>query len=116
PNIKVIEIATDWEGPKASAGLATVLAQTNNNVQGIYMQAGGVFLAPTLQVLQQKNLLVPAGDPKHIAIVSNNGIKQELDGIMKGDIDATVSQPADAYAQWGLFYAKAAIDGKTFEP
>ena len=42
PNIKVFEIATDWEGTKASAGLNTVLAQTNNSVQGIYMQAGGV--------------------------------------------------------------------------
>jgi simple sugar transport system substrate-binding protein/ribose transport system substrate-binding protein len=116
PNIKLFEIATEWEGTKASAGLNTVLAQTNNNIQGIYMQAGGVFLAPTLQVLQQKNLLVPPTDPKHVAIVSNDGIKQELDGIKKGDIDATVSQPADAYAQWGLYYAKAAAEGKTFKP
>src|SRR4051812_35796311 len=116
PNVKLFEIPTEWDGPKASAGLNTVLAQTNNNVNGIYMQAGGVFLAPTLQVLQQKNLLVPPGDPKHVTIVSNDGIKQELDGIQKGDIDATVSQPADAYAEWGLFYAKAAVDGKTFAP
>jgi simple sugar transport system substrate-binding protein/ribose transport system substrate-binding protein len=116
PGIKLFEIPTDWEGTKASAGLNTVLAQTNNNIQGIYMQAGGVFLAPTLQVLQQKGLLVPAGDPKHIAIVSNDGIKQELDGIKNGQIDATVSQPADAYAQWGLYYAKAAAEGKKFSP
>jgi len=53
-------------------------------------------------------------DPKHIFIVSNDGIKQELAAIKSGDIDATVSQPADAYAQWGLFYAKAAVQGKTF--
>jgi simple sugar transport system substrate-binding protein/ribose transport system substrate-binding protein len=116
PDIKLFEIPTDWEGPKAAAGLNTVLAQTGNNIQGIYMQAGGVFLAPTLQVLQPKNLLVPPGDPKHIAIISNDGIKQELDAIKKGDIDATVSQPADAYAEWGLFYAKAAADGKAFQP
>jgi ribose transport system substrate-binding protein len=114
PGIKVYAEPTDWEGDKASAALQTVLSQTGNNVNGIYMQAGGVFLAPTLQLLKQKNLLVPASDPKHIAIVSNDGIKQELQGIQSGDIDATVSQPADAYAQWGLFYAKAALDGKTF--
>jgi ribose transport system substrate-binding protein len=116
PDIKLFEIPTEWEGTKASAGLNTVLAQTNNSVQGIYMQAGGVFLAPTLQVLQQKGLLVPPSDPKHVYIVSNDGIKQELEGIKKGDIDATVSQPADAYAQYGLFYAKAAAAGKTFQP
>ncbi|MDT7782875.1 MAG: ribose transport system substrate-binding protein, partial [Pseudonocardiales bacterium] len=26
------------------------------------------------------------------------------------------SQPADLYAQWALFYAKAAVEGKTFQP
>jgi simple sugar transport system substrate-binding protein/ribose transport system substrate-binding protein len=116
PDIKLFEIPTDWKGDVASSGLQTVLSQTNNNIQGIYMQAGGVFLAPTLQLLKQKNLLVPPTDPKHIVIVSNDGIKQELAAIKSGDIDATVSQPADAYASWGLFYAKAAVEGKTFQP
>ena len=80
------------------------------------MQAGGAFLAPTLQLLKSKNLLVPPTDPKHIFIVSNDGIPQEFKAIREGQIDATVSQPADLYAKWALFYAKAALDGKTFAP
>ena len=80
------------------------------------MQAGGVFLAPTLQLLKQKGLLVPPDDPKHIFIVSNDGIPQEFEAIRKGEIDATVSQPADLYAKYALFYAKAAVEGKTFKP
>lgn len=80
------------------------------------MQAGGVFLAPTIQLLKQKNLLVPPTDPKHVFIVSNDGIPQELKAIQAGQIDATVSQPADLYAKYALFYVKAAIDGKTFQP
>ena len=80
------------------------------------MQAGGAFLAPTLQLLKQKNLIVPPSDPKHIFIVSNDGIPAELKAIRDGEIDATVSQPADLYAQWALFYAKAAVEGKTFSP
>jgi simple sugar transport system substrate-binding protein/ribose transport system substrate-binding protein len=115
PDIEVFDIPTDWEGSKASAGLQTVLTQTGNDIQGIYMQAGGVFLAPTVQLLTQEGLLVPPEDPKHIYIVSNDGIAEELDSIRRGDIDATVSQPADQYAEWGLFYAKAAIAGETFE-
>ena len=63
-----------------------------------------------------KNLLVPPDDPKHVFIVSNDGIPQELEAIRKGEIDATVSQPADLYAKYALFYAKAAIEGKTFQP
>ena len=80
------------------------------------MQAGGVFLQPTLALLKQKGLLRPAGPEGHISIVSNDGIPQELDAIRKGEIDATVSQPADLYAKYALYYAKAAVEGKTFKP
>ncbi|MEV4560702.1 sugar ABC transporter substrate-binding protein [Kitasatospora sp. NPDC049285] len=115
PGIQVIELATDWKGDVASAKLQTTLA-ANPDLGGIYMQAGGVFLQPTLALLQQKGLLKPAGQPGHIAIISNDGIPQEFDAIRKGDIDATVSQPADLYAKYALFYAQAAADGKTFQP
>lgn len=113
PNIQVIEIPTDWKKEPAIAGLQTALA--GGKVNGIYMQAGGVYLEPTLAFLKQNQLLKPAGDPDHIVIVSNDGIKSELDAIKRGDIDATVSQPADGYAQWALYYARAAAEGKTFQ-
>ena len=56
------------------------------------------------------------GEEGHIIIVSNDGIPQELDAIRKGEIDATVSQPADLYAKYALFYAKAAVNGESFKP
>jgi simple sugar transport system substrate-binding protein/ribose transport system substrate-binding protein len=115
PGITVFEEPTEWEGAKASAALQTRLNQ-HPDINGIYMQAGGAFLTPTLQLLKQKNLIVPPSDPKHIFIVSNDGIPAELKAIRDGEIDATVSQPADLYAQWALFYAKAAVEGKTFSP
>jgi ribose transport system substrate-binding protein len=114
PGITVFAEPTEWEGAKAAAALQTRLAQ-HPDIKGVYMQAGGVFLAPTLQVLKSKNLLVAPTDSKHIFIVSNDGIPQEFDAIRKGEIDATVSQPADLYAKYALFYAKAAVDGKTFQ-
>ncbi|MER7006955.1 sugar ABC transporter substrate-binding protein [Dactylosporangium sp. NPDC000555] len=115
PGITVFAEPTEWEGAKASAALQTRLTQ-HPDINGIYMQAGGVFLAPTLQLLRSKNLIVPPSDPKHVFIVSNDGIPQEFDAIRKGEIDATVSQPADLYAKYALYYAKAAVEGKTFEP
>jgi simple sugar transport system substrate-binding protein/ribose transport system substrate-binding protein len=115
PGITLLEEPTDWEGAKAASALQTRLTQ-HPDIKGIYMQAGGVYLAPTLQVLRSTNHLFPAGDPQHILVVSNDGIPQEYDSIRKGEIDATVSQPADLYAKWGLFYAKAALEGKTFQP
>jgi simple sugar transport system substrate-binding protein/ribose transport system substrate-binding protein len=114
PGIKVLAEETNWKGDVASAKLQDALNQ--GTVNGIYMQAGGVFLAPTLALLQQKNLLVPPTDPKHIFIVSNDGIPAEFAAIKSGQIDATVSQPADLYAKYALVYAQAALDGKTFQP
>jgi simple sugar transport system substrate-binding protein/ribose transport system substrate-binding protein len=73
-------------------------------------------LSGTLQLLQQKNLLVPPSDPKHVFVVSNDGIPEELKDIAAGKIDATVSQPADLYAKYALFYIQAAVQGKTFNP
>jgi ribose transport system substrate-binding protein len=112
PGIKVFEEPTDWEGGKAQSALETRLA-TDPDLRGIYMQAGGVFLDATLQVLKQRNLLVAPGDPKHITIVSNDGIPQEYAAIRAGQIDATVSQPADLYAGYGLYWAKQALAGVT---
>ena len=114
PGIKVLAEETQWKGDVASAKLQNDLNQ--GPVNGIYMQAGGVFLAPTIALLQQKNLLVPPTDPKHIFIVSNDGIPQEFAAIKAGQIDATVSQPADLYAKYALFYAKAALAGQKFNP
>ncbi|WP_049576009.1 sugar ABC transporter substrate-binding protein [Nonomuraea sp. SBT364] len=114
PGITVFDEPTEWEGSKAASMLQTRLEQ-HPDVKGVYMHAGGVHLAPTLQVLKQKNLLLPPDDPKHVFVISNDGIPQEFEAIRKGEIDATVSQPADLYARYALFYAKAAIDGKTFQ-
>ncbi|GGV20932.1 ABC transporter substrate-binding protein [Streptomyces filipinensis] len=115
PKLKVLEIPAKWESDTAAARLDTLL-NANPDIKGIYLQAGGVYLAPALQTLKSKNMLKPAGHKGHIAIVSNDGIPQEFDAIRKGQIDATVSQPADAYAKYGLYYIKAAMAGKTFKP
>ncbi|MFE7652245.1 sugar ABC transporter substrate-binding protein [Streptomyces bottropensis] len=115
PKIKLFELPTEWKGDVASAKLQSLLAQ-HPDLNGIYMQAGGVFLQPTLALLEQKGLLKPAGNKGHITIVSNDGIPQELDAIRDGYIDATVSQPADLYAKYAMYYAKAAAKGRTFKP
>jgi simple sugar transport system substrate-binding protein/ribose transport system substrate-binding protein len=113
PDIKVIELATDWKGDVAAAKLQSTLA-TDPDLNGIYLQAGGVFLQPVLDLLQQKGLLKAAGQPGHLTMVSNDGIPAEFDAIRKGYLDATVNQPADLYAKYALYYAQAAAEGQTF--
>lgn len=114
PKLKQLEIPTKaWSGEDAATGLDAIL-NSHPQLKAIYMHAGGVFLAPTLQTLKRKGLLKPAGEPGHIIIVSNDGIPQEFDAIRKGEADATVSQPADLYAKYGIMYLKQAIEGKKF--
>jgi simple sugar transport system substrate-binding protein/ribose transport system substrate-binding protein len=114
PGITVFGEATDWKGDVAASKLQTRLA-SDPDVKGVYMESS-FALSGTLQILKQKGLQVPPTDPKHVFIVSNDGIPEELKDIQGGLIDATVSQPADLYAKYGLYYVKAAIDGKTFQP
>jgi ribose transport system substrate-binding protein len=114
PGLSLLEIPASWKGDVAATALDSLLT-ANPDVKAIYMQAGGVYLAPTLQTLRRKQLLFPAGNPKHIVIVSNDGIAQEYDAIRRGEIDATISQPADLYAKYGLYYIKAALAGQTFK-
>jgi ribose transport system substrate-binding protein len=115
PALSLLEIPAAWKGDVAATALDSLLT-ANPDVKAIYMQAGGVYLSPTLQTLRRKQMLFPVGDAKHVVIVSNDGIPQEFDAIRKGEIDATVSQPADSYAKYGLFYIKAALAGQTFKP
>ena len=114
PSIKVFGEPSKWDPATAASQLADVLA-SNPDLRGVYMESS-FALAGTLQVLKQHGLLYTAGNPKHVFIVSNDGIPQELKDIGSGLIDATVSQPADLYAKYGLYYVQAAIAGKTFQP
>ncbi|MFL5997534.1 MAG: sugar ABC transporter substrate-binding protein [Streptomyces sp.] len=114
PQIKVFGEATNWDGAIAAQKLQTDLT-ANPDIKGVYMQSS--FALPgTIQVLKQKGLLVDPKSAKHVFVVSNDGIPEELTSIAAGKIDATVSQPADLYAKYALYYLKAAIDGKTFKP
>ncbi|WP_405859968.1 sugar ABC transporter substrate-binding protein [Streptomyces sp. NBC_00090] len=114
PGITVLGEATNWDGAVAAQKLQTDLT-AHPDIKGVYMQSS-FALAGTLQVLKQKGLLVGPEDEKHVFVVSNDGIPEELKSIAEGRIDATVSQPADLYAKYALHYLKAAIDGKTFKP
>lgn len=114
PGIKVNLQASNWDGALAASQLQTALNQ-DPNIRGVYM-ASSFALSGTQQVLKQAGKAVPRTDPNHVWTVSNDGIPQEYKSINEGTLDATVSQPADLYAKYGIFYAQAALEGKTFSP
>ncbi|MDX6229517.1 MAG: ribose transport system substrate-binding protein [Frankiales bacterium] len=111
PNMKVFAEPTKWDTPTAIGQLNSVLA--GNKIQAIYMQAS-IYLSATIADLKSKGLLKPAGTAGHIVMVSNDGVNAEFKAIQAGQLDATIDQPADLYAKYGLFYAQQALAGKTF--
>jgi ABC-type sugar transport system substrate-binding protein len=114
PGITVFGEAAEWK-PEAGASMLEARLAANPDIKGIYMESS-FALTGTLQILQKHGLQVPPTDPKHVFVVSNDGIPAELADIKQGLIDATVNQPADQFAKYGLYYAKAATTGQVFKP
>jgi simple sugar transport system substrate-binding protein/ribose transport system substrate-binding protein len=56
------------------------------------------------------------GAPGHINLVTIDGSKGSLQALRNGNVDAVVSQPADAYAKYALQYLRDAIAGKAITP
>ena len=50
----------------------------------------------------------------HIVLVGNDGVPHEHALIRAKNLDATISQPANAYAQYAVFYAQQALEGTTY--
>lgn len=114
PDITVIEKPTYWKADKAVAEAQTVLT-TTPDIKAIYMQSNSVMLAGILNLLKSSGKLTKVGEPNHIFLASVDGTPYALDQIRAGLLDVAVAQPLDLYAKYGAYYAKAALDGKTFK-
>jgi len=112
PNFKTVEYATKWDTPTAVSDAKTALS-TYPDLVGIYVE----WSAPEDGILaaeQALGRLTPVGSPKHIVVIGNDGVPHEHALIRSSKLDATISQPANAYAQYAIFYARAALEGKTY--
>ena len=108
PEVEVIGRPTDWSTEKAANATQTVLT-ANPDLAGVYMQSDTLFLAPVESALKK------AGNTS-VKLVGIDGTPQTLDGIRDGSVYATVSQPIELYAKYGVLYNQAAQDGETFSP
>src|SRR5436305_7405483 len=112
PNFKTVEYATKWDTPTAVNDAKTALS-TYSDLRGIYVEWG----APEDGILaaeQALGKLTPVGSSSHIILVGNDGVPHEHALIRASQLDATISQPANSYAQYAVFYARAALEGKAY--
>ncbi len=112
PNFKTVEYATKWDTPTAVNDAKTALS-TYPDLKGIYVEWG----APEDGILaaeQATGKFTKVGSSSHIVLIGNDGVPHEHALIRAGQLDATISQPANSYAQYAVFYARAALEGKTY--
>jgi simple sugar transport system substrate-binding protein/ribose transport system substrate-binding protein len=113
PKLKVVEYATKWDTPTAVNDAKTALS-TYSDLKGIYVHWSGP-VPGIIAAEKAAGKFTKVGTANHIVLFSNDGTPQEHGWIRKGELDATVSQPANLYAQYAVFYARAAVDGKTYK-
>jgi ribose transport system substrate-binding protein len=78
------------------------------------MQSGSIMLPGVLSVLQQSGHKEKVGERNRVFLVAIDGSPYELEKIRSGELDATVSQPLNLYAQWGIDYLRRAVKGELF--
>ena len=116
PKLKLLEIPTKaWSGEDAAAGLDTVLNSTPDLEGDLHACRRRVPRADAADPEAQGHAEARRRAGPHRHRLATTAFPQEFDAIRKGEADATVSQPADLYAKYGLQYLKEAMAGKTFK-
>ena len=113
PNIQVLARLTRWELARAADATQTILT-TNPDLRAIYMEGASIMLPGVLSVLKQAGRKEKVGEPNKIFLVGIDGSPYELAKIRSGELDATVSQPLNLYAQLGIEYLRRAVRGEEF--
>jgi ribose transport system substrate-binding protein len=109
PTLKIVEYATKWDTPTAVNATKTALS-TYSDLKGIYVHWSGP-VPGIIAAEKAAGKFTKVGAANHIVLFSNDGTPQEHGWIRKGEQDATVSQPANLYAGFAVFYAKQAVNG-----
>lgn len=112
PGIQIVEYATKWDTPTAVSDAKTALS-TYPNLRGIYVE----WSAPEDGILAAEKALNKSnavGSASHIVLIGNDGTPHEHALIRADQLDASISQPANSYAQYAIFYARAALEGKSY--
>jgi ribose transport system substrate-binding protein len=112
PNFQVVQYATKWDTPTAVNDAKTALS-TYPDLRGIYVQ----WSAPEDGIIAAEKAagkFTAVGSSSHIVLIGNDGTPHEHALIRANQLDGSISQPANSYAQYAVFYAQAALQGKTY--
>ncbi|WEK32766.1 MAG: sugar ABC transporter substrate-binding protein [Candidatus Pseudomonas phytovorans] len=96
PDVKLIQRPTDWTADMAADAAQNVITQVPA-LNGIFMASELMATAVNAQV-SASGRGAPVGDPESIIRIAVDGTPQGLQLIRNKALDATISQPLNAYA------------------
>jgi ABC-type sugar transport system substrate-binding protein len=106
PSIKVLQtVAANWDRQEALTQAQTVL-RSNPNL-------GGFFVANDDMALGVARAIATAGKTGKVKVISVDGIKDALQAVQNGQLDAVVAQYPYVIGAMGVEACKAADAGKT---
>ena len=111
PNVTVVaQVPTDWSTEKAMLGAQNAL-QEHPDLNGIY-QPWNDGLTGIFSALEAKGRLVPVGDPKHVVIVTIDGLPLGCKAVRDRMIDLDIATPVPEMAERAVNAAVKAANGE----
>jgi ABC-type sugar transport system substrate-binding protein len=114
PNIKVIQVPTEWKADKFSQAVLDVVGA--QAVDGIYMHSDCVGTVPVLAALDQLGKKFKSDDPKHIFMTGVDGCPDALKAIREGYSDEASSQPLPDFGVVIADFMERLFNGETLKP
>jgi len=114
PAITVISKPMQWKTEECGTQAQTVVSTTH--IQGLFEASESVCLNSVEHALSSAGKLTKTGAAGHIFTAAIDGTPAGLAAVRAGLLDVDVSQPLNLYAQYAVYYIKAAMAGKSFAP
>jgi len=114
PAITVISKPMEWKTEECGTQAQTVVSTTH--IQGLFEASESVCLNSVEHALSSAGKLTKTGAAGHIFTAAIDGTPAGLAAVRAGLLDVDVSQPLNLYAQYAVYYIKAAMAGKPFAP
>ena len=113
PNLKVVEYATKWDTPTAVNDAKTALS-TYSDLKGDLRPLERSGAGDHRRGEGSREVHARSARRTTSCSSANDGTPQEHGWIRAGEEDATISQPANLYAGFAVFYAKQAVAGAKY--
>ncbi len=113
PNLKIIEVPTDWDSARALSGTQNAF-QANPDIHGVFA-ATDTHIPAVETVLRDMDKLVPVDQAGHVVVTGINGSNDGYQAVAAGNADGIVVMDLDTTGRTAVALAAELIAGNEVE-